>query len=121
MVQRSLTEIGRILRTAARGYLRNQQMVVRAYHKIKHGFVVVQRLDSLVPGQTPPTDWQENVNILTGMQRHGSVKYIDLERSNAMLQNRKAVIDMCVGGWKETACLLIYLREHGVPLDGVGP
>ena len=115
-VQRSLEESRKVLKVAARGYRRNQRMVVRAYNKIKHGFVVVQRLDALVPGQTPPTDWAENVNILTGIQPNGSVEYIDLERSAGMIENRMAVIDMCAGAWKEIACLLIYLSEREVPL-----
>ena len=85
-------------------------------HKIKHGFVVVQRLDALIPGRTPPTDWQENVNIVTGIMPGGSVEYIDLERSPEMIQVRMAVIDMCAGGWKEIASLLIYLGEREVPL-----
>lgn len=115
-VQRSLQEIGRGLKAAGRGYRRKQGMVVRAYNKIKHGFVVLQRLDALIPGQTPPTDWRQNVNILTGIRPDGSVKYIDLERSLGMIQTRMAVIDMCAKGWREIACLLIYLEEHEVPL-----
>lgn len=117
LVQASLQEIRRLLTVAAKDYCLDQRMVVRAYNKIKHGFVVVQRLDALIPGQTPPTNWQQHVNILRGIRPNGSVDYVDLERSAGMVDQLMRIIDMCAGGCKGVASLLIYLSERGAPVD----
>lgn len=105
------------METAAVNYLALNGKLVVTYNKIKHGFVVVVRLGKLVPGKEPPTDWQQNVNILTGISANGSILYTDLERSPEMLESLMGVIKTCAQTWKELASLILFLWEQHVPLD----
>lgn len=105
------------LETAAANYLALNGKLVLTYNKIKHGFVVVVRLDKLVPGKEPPTKWRQNVNVLTGIRPNGSVLYTDVERSPEMLERLMGVINTCGQTWKELALLMIWLWEQQVPLD----
>lgn len=115
-VQESLLGVRRTLSQAGRNYLKKDQRYVRAYNKIKHGFLVLQRPDLLLPNVSPPTDWRSDVNILTGITPDGSVQYIALSRSQEMIEHLEGNIKACASCWKELASLMIYLHERGVPL-----
>lgn len=105
------------LRAAANNYFALGGAVVRTYNKIKHGFPIIVRLDKLIPGRTPPSKWQEHVNVLTDMDENGTVIYTDLERSEEMLNNTIEITKGASGAWRETASLLIFMWERGLPLD----
>ncbi len=118
---RELAELERVLRVAAHDYLALDGAIVRTYNKIKHGFVVVQRLDMLVPRQDPPTDWQQHVNVVTGITRNGSVRYPHVERSLGMMDSLMNVIRMCSEAWRGLAAVIIFLHDRKVRLEGVRP
>jgi len=117
LLRQSLAELQRVFEVAAKDYLELDGKLVVTYNKIKHGFVVIHRLDKLVPGAKPPTNWEQDVNVLTGIRANGSVLYTALERSAGMLESLMAVIKMSGSTSRELASLVIYLFEHGVDLD----
>ena len=104
------------LRTAAGNYLAHNGVFVRTYNKIKHGFVVIARMDQLIEGKQPPTDWQNDVNVLLDIEDSGNIRYIGIERTQGSMENNMAVIKMCGTCWAELASLVIWLWERGVPL-----
>lgn len=121
ILTKSLVELDKVLRTAAGNYLALDGALVRTYNSIKHGFVVIVRLDRLVPGKQPTTQWRQHVNVLTGITPNGSIRYTDLERSLGMLESLMGVIKMCSLASKELASLIIWLSEQHVALDTIRP
>ncbi len=115
-VNASIAELQRCFSCAATDYLALEGALVRTYNKIKHGFVVVQRIDKVVP-PPPPKQWQQNVYVLTEIDTGGRVHYTNLERSVGMLDRLLKVIAMCADAWKELASLVIWLSEKDVLLD----
>jgi hypothetical protein len=107
----------RIFASAARSYCGTQVDIVKAYNKLKHGFVVIVRLDELMPGQTLETDWLNDVNIVTGIETNGEINYVALERSQEMADALINMISMCANAAKELAYLMMFLWERHVPLE----
>ena len=89
---------------------------VEAYNKLKHGFPVIIRLDQLATG-TPKTDWEQNVNILTGVTRDGRIRYVDLERSEGMLSSLSTTVEGTGRAWKALAWVMLVLADRGFILD----
>lgn len=114
--ERGLSGLEQALRTAARNYLVQGDMVRKLYNKVKHGFLVVVRVDQLALGATPPTNWQQHVNVITDVDDNGNVSYTDLERSADMLDALQAQTEGCCKIWIEAASLVMFMRERGLPL-----
>ena len=89
---------------------------VEAYNKLKHGFPVIVRLDLLASG-TPRTNWEQNVNILTGVTNDGRIRYVDLERSEGMLSSLSTTVEGTGRAWKELAAVMLLLADRGFTLD----
>jgi hypothetical protein len=104
------------LRTAAGNYFALGGKVVKTYNKIKHGFPVIIRMDKLIPGKVPPTNWEQNVNVLTDITADGRVEFTDLERSAGMLDRLRNGIEGCANAWREAAFMVLFMWERGVPL-----
>jgi hypothetical protein len=105
-----------VLKVAAGNYLRQNPDLVKTYNKIKHGYMVVVRMDALIPGQEPATDWRNDVNVLSGIDKNGNISFTAIERSVDHLEQLMKVIKMCGDAWAELARLVIWLWEHKVPL-----
>lgn len=112
-----LEGLERSFNAAAANYCSTEVDIVKAYNKLKHGFIVIVRLDKLMPGKAPLTDWLNDVNILTGITDADEIEYVALERSQAMADGLKNVIEMCANTAKELAYLMMFLWERQVPLD----
>lgn len=116
-LDRGLDGLERSFEAAAATYCNEKVNIVRAYNKLKHGFIVIVRLDKLKPGENPPGDWKNDVNILTGFAANGAVKYTALERTSGSLEGFMGVVNMCADTAKELAYLLMFLWERNVSLD----
>lgn len=114
--ERGLVGLQQALRTAARNYLALDGKVRKTYNKIKHGFLVVVRLDKLALGASPPTNWREHVNVITDVAANGDVHHIDLERSADMLEALRDQTEGCCKTWIEAASLVMFMRERALPL-----
>jgi hypothetical protein len=116
LYDRSVANLEDVLRTAAANYLAQDGWLVKTYNKIKHGFVVLVRLDALIEGRKPPGEWQNTVNVLTGIDDLGNITYVPIERTVEQVQTMLDVVKMCGDCWAELACLVIWLWEREVPM-----
>ncbi len=114
--ERGLVGLQGALRTTARNYLVLGGMVRKTYNKIKHGFLVVVRVDQLAPGTSPPSNWKEHVNVITDIAANGDVHYTDIERSAEMLESLRDETEGCCKIWIEAASLVMFMRERGLAL-----
>ena len=114
--ERGLVALETTLRGAAGNYFALGGEVVRTYNKIKHGFPVIIRMDKMIPGKVPPTNWEQNVNVLTDITDEGSLKFTDLEMTTEMLDKLRNGIEACANAWREAAFLFVFMWERGLPL-----
>ena len=110
--EQALQGLNQALSRAADTYFKR----VDTYNNLKHGFPLIIRLDKLA-NSTPTTDWEEHVNIVTGLTRDGRIHYVDLERSEKMLLSLKNAVEATGRAWKELADVILFLWERGVSLD----
>jgi hypothetical protein len=113
---KAIANLEATLKVAAGNYLRETPNLVKTYNKIKHGFVIVVRMDVLIPGEEPATDWKNDVNVLSGIDTKGNISFTAIERSVDHMEQFVKVIKMCGDAWAELASLVIWLWEHNVPL-----
>ena len=112
--QQVLRQLTAKLKEAANYYFEH----VTAYNKLKHGFPVVVRLSQLADG-TPPTDWEQNVNIVTGITRDGRIRYVDLHRTEETVTFLKNTVEGASRAFKELALVMLFLAERQLPLEPV--
>jgi hypothetical protein len=105
------------LSSAAESYLEKQPNVIKAYHKLKHGFAVIVRLNKLIPGSTPPGDWRNDVNILTELTEAGEVRYVALRRTEAQVNYFMEAIRLNSDTARSLVYAILFLWERGVRLD----
>ena len=84
-----------VLKVAASNYLRQNPDLVKTYNKVKHGFVVVVRMDALIPGREPTTDWRNDVNVLSGIDHNGNISFTAIERYVDQMEQLMKMIKMC--------------------------
>lgn len=112
-----LGELQRVLKPVAGIYLGADPDVVRAYNKLKHGFVVIVRLDKLRPGAAPPGDWRNAVNIVTDVTTDAALRYTALENSAKQVEYFIRSIQGVCGAARGLVDLVQFLWERGVRLD----
>jgi hypothetical protein len=92
---KAATELEAVLKVAASNYLRESPNLVKTYNKVKHGFVVVLRMNALIPGAAPSTNWRDDVNVLSGIDQIGNISFTAIERSASHMEQLLKVIKMC--------------------------
>ena len=114
--RQGLDQLQRKLKEAAAYYFEH----VPAYNKLKHGFPVVVRLGQLADS-APSTEWEQNVNIVTGITRDGRIRYVDLHRTEETVTFLKNTVEGACRAFKELALVMLFLAERELPLDPVNP
>ena len=73
-------------------------------------------MDRLLEGKEPSTDWRNDVNVLSGIDANGNIRFTAIERTEGHMKKAVDTIKMCVDCWAELALLVIWLWERKLPI-----
>lgn len=111
-----LAALAERLAGAADAYLDPNLQITRPFNKLKHGFVMTVRLDKMRPGEAPPGDWRNDVNIITDLDDRGQLHYVVVPRTEERVRHIVDSVRSNSETFRALVDLVQFFSERGVPM-----